>query len=128
MCACDAWLGAPRRKQKRPEKSRSAVPTVYSQSALDVPVDGYAHVVGPVKKTPAAIGLAERCEAVAGDFFEAVPQGDVMLLKQILHDWNDEQCIILLRNCAASLPKAGRVLVVESAPRPNTASYFPRRA
>jgi hypothetical protein len=73
-----------------------------------------AHVVEPVKKTLAAIGLAERCEAVAGDFFEAVPRGDVMLLKQILHDWNDEQCILLLRNCADSLPRGGRVLVVET--------------
>lgn len=72
-----------------------------------------AHVVAPVKKTLAAIGLAERCEAVAGDFFKAVPQGDVILLKQILHDWNDEQCVTLLRNCAESLPKGGRVLVVE---------------
>jgi hypothetical protein len=75
---------------------------------LDLP-----HVVEPVKKTLAAVGLAERCEAVAGDFFKAVPQGDVMLLKQILHDWNDEQCITLLRNCAESLPTGGRVLVVE---------------
>jgi O-methyltransferase domain/Dimerisation domain len=72
-----------------------------------------AHVVGPVKKTLAAVGLAERCEAIAGDFFKAVPEGDVMLLKQVLHDWSDEQCVTLLRNCAASLPKGGRVLVVE---------------
>ncbi len=72
-----------------------------------------AHVVERVKKTLAAVGLAERCEAVAGDFFEAVPRGDVMLLKQILHDWNDEQCTVLLRNCAESLPRGGRVLVVE---------------
>ncbi len=47
---------------------------------LDLP-----HVVGPVKKTFAALGLAERCEVVAGDFFKSVPEGDVMLLKQILH-------------------------------------------
>jgi hypothetical protein len=72
-----------------------------------------AHVVERVKKTLAAIGLAERCEAVAGDFFQAVPPGDVMLLKQILHDWNDEQCTVLLRNCAESLSRGGRVLVVE---------------
>jgi O-methyltransferase domain/Dimerisation domain len=72
-----------------------------------------AHVVEPVRKSLAAIGLAERCEAVAGDFFKSVPQGDVMLLKQVLHDWNDEQCTTLLRNCAAALPKGGRVLVVE---------------
>lgn len=75
---------------------------------LDLP-----HVVESVKKTLAAIGLAGRCEAVAGNFFEAVPRGDVMLLKQVLHDWNDEQCTALLRNCAESLPRGGRVLVVE---------------
>jgi len=75
---------------------------------LDLP-----HVVEPVKKALATLGLAERCEALGGDFFKAVPAGDVMLLKQILHDWNDEQCITLLRNCAASLSNAGCVLVVE---------------
>ena len=72
-----------------------------------------AHVVEAVKKTLAASGLAERCEAVGGDFFKAVPMGDVMLLKQILHDWNDEQCVDILRHCAESLPQGGRVLVVE---------------
>lgn len=75
---------------------------------LDLP-----HVVEAVKKTLAASGFAERCEAVAGDFFEAVPKGDVMLLKQILHDWNDEQCVTILHNCAESLPSGGRVLLVE---------------
>jgi hypothetical protein len=75
---------------------------------LDLP-----HVVESVKKTLAGLGLAERCEVVAGDFFKSVPEGNVMLLKQILHDWNDEQCITLLRNCAGSLPKGGRVLIVE---------------
>lgn len=75
---------------------------------LDLP-----HVVEAVKKTLAASGLAERCETIAGDFFKAVPKGDVMLLKQILHDWNDEQCLTILRHCAESLPRGGRVLVVE---------------
>ena len=75
---------------------------------LDLP-----HVVEPVKKTLAAVGLSERCEAIGGDFFVSVPTGDVMLLKQILHDWNDEQCVTLLRQCAQSLSKEGRVLVVE---------------
>ena len=72
-----------------------------------------AHVVEAVKKTLAASGLAERCETVGGDFFKAVPKGDVMLLKQILHDWNDGQCVDILRHCAESLPQGGRVLVVE---------------
>lgn len=72
-----------------------------------------AHVVEAVTETLAASGLAERCETVVGDFFKAVPKGDVMLLKQILHDWNDEQCVAILRHCAESLPQGGRVLVVE---------------
>ncbi len=71
------------------------------------------HVVETAKKTLAAVGLAERCEAVAGDFFQSVPKGEVMLLKQVLHDWSDEQCVTLLKNCAASLPVGGRALVVE---------------
>ncbi|MBS2031258.1 MAG: SAM-dependent methyltransferase [Deltaproteobacteria bacterium] len=71
------------------------------------------HVVASAKSALAAVGLAERCEAIAGDFFQSVPKGDVMLLKQVLHDWNDEQCVTLLKNCAASLPVGGRVLVVE---------------
>jgi hypothetical protein len=56
---------------------------------------------------------AARCEAVAGDFFEWVPSGDVYLLKQVLHDWDDEQAVGILRNCAAAMTPNGRVLVIE---------------
>jgi hypothetical protein len=58
-------------------------------------------------------GLSSRCEAVGGDFFQSVPAGNVYLLKQILHDWNDAQCVTVLRNCAASMIAGGRVLVLE---------------
>ena len=75
---------------------------------LDLP-----NVVEAVKKALAASGLADRCETVGGDFFKAVPKGDVMLLKQILHDWNDEQCVNILHHCAESLPQGGCVIVVE---------------
>ncbi len=61
-----------------------------------------------------ARGLSGRCEVLGGDFFEAVPGGaDVYILKQILHDWNDEQCVTILSNIARGLPSAGRVLVAE---------------
>ena len=36
---------------------------------------------------------------MAGDFFQGVPEGDVYLLKQVLHDWNDDSCLKILRNC-----------------------------
>ena len=59
-------------------------------------------------------GLDERCEAVAGDFMEAVPPGgDAYLLSLILHDWDDETALRILRNCRAAMNDAARLLVVE---------------
>jgi predicted O-methyltransferase YrrM len=59
-------------------------------------------------------GVADRVECVAGDFFESVPAGgDVYLLKHILHDWNDEECIRLLRRVAAAMSPQARVVVAE---------------
>ena len=71
------------------------------------------HVIADAPRALAALGIADRVEAVAGDFFEAVPEGDVYLLKQVLHDWNDDQCVALLRNCARAMRPGGKVVVVE---------------
>jgi O-methyltransferase involved in polyketide biosynthesis len=71
------------------------------------------HVVEGARAAIAGAGLASRCEVVAGDFFKSVPAGDVFLLKQVLHDWNDEQCSALLKNCAASMKPGSRMLLVE---------------
>lgn len=59
-------------------------------------------------------GLAERCEAIAGDFLEAVPPGgDAYLLSWILHDWDDETALLILRNCRRAMDEAARLLLVE---------------
>ena len=59
-------------------------------------------------------GVAERCEAIAGDFLEAVPPGgDAYLLSWILHDWDDETALRILRNCRAAMNDDARLLVVE---------------
>lgn len=61
-----------------------------------------------------AAGAAGRCGFEAGDFFERTPQGaDAHLLKFILHDWNDEDSIRILKSCRAALPPNGRLLVIE---------------
>ncbi|KAI3678716.1 hypothetical protein L6452_38019 [Arctium lappa] len=52
-------------------------------------------------------------EHVGGDMFESVPKGDVIFMKWILHDWGDEYCIKLLKNCWAALSEYGKVVVVE---------------
>ena len=60
-----------------------------------------------------AQGLLRRCEVVAGNFFKSVPSADLYVLKQILHDWNDEQAATILRNCAQSMTPRGRMAIVE---------------
>jgi O-methyltransferase/methyltransferase family protein len=64
----------------------------------------------------AAAALPERCEAVAGSFFEAVPAGaEAYALKDILHDWDDERALGILRTIRAAIPEHGRLLVIERA-------------
>ena len=71
-------------------------------------------VVAGARQPLAAQGLAERCAIVAGDFFESVPPGaDAYLLKYILHDWDDEQCLLILRNCRRAMSPDGKLLIVE---------------
>ncbi|XP_042983156.1 caffeic acid 3-O-methyltransferase-like [Carya illinoinensis] len=53
-------------------------------------------------------------EHVGGDMFKEVPKGDAMLLKLVLHNWNDEQCLKILKNCYKALPKTGKVIIIEA--------------
>lgn len=70
-------------------------------------------VEGAVEALRAA-GVAHRVELKAGSFFQSVPAGgDTYLLKHILHDWGDEQCVTILANIAKVLPRDGRIIVVE---------------
>ncbi|KAL0550234.1 hypothetical protein IC582_014738 [Cucumis melo] len=53
-------------------------------------------------------------EHVGGDMFEKIPNGDAVFMKWILHDWSDEHCITLLKNCYNAIPDDGKVIVVDS--------------
>jgi len=75
---------------------------------LDLP-----HVTESARTALAAAGLAARSEVIAGDFFDEVPAGDLYLLKQVLHDWNDEQCVRILDRCARAMESAGKIMVIE---------------
>jgi len=66
-----------------------------------------------VAKEPRSSALESRWSAMSGSFFEAVPPADAYLVKAILHDWPDDRCVEILRNCAAELNPDGVVLVVE---------------
>jgi hypothetical protein len=58
--------------------------------------------------------VAERCEVVGGDIFQEVPSGaDAYLMKWIIHDWNDERSLTILKNCHRAMADNGKLLLVE---------------
>ncbi len=72
------------------------------------------HVVAGAAPILESVGVDERCEIVGGSFFEAVPTGgDAYVLKAILHDWEDEDCVRILRTCRQFIPDGTALLVVE---------------
>lgn len=72
------------------------------------------HAVAGARVLVEQAGVADRCELVPGDFFDALPAGaDVYLLKNIIHDWDDERASRILRNCHVAMPDGGRLLLVE---------------
>jgi ubiquinone/menaquinone biosynthesis C-methylase UbiE len=71
-------------------------------------------VISGAKLRLTSAGIGDRCEAVAGDFFKAVPSGgDAYVLKWIIHDWNDEQATTILKNCRKQMGPDGRLIIVD---------------
>jgi hypothetical protein len=60
-------------------------------------------------------GVADRCRLQAGNFFDGLPkEGDVYLMKSIVHDWDDANAIRLLERCSEAMNTSGaRLLVIE---------------
>lgn len=58
-------------------------------------------------------GLLDRTMVVGGSFFDSVPPGDLLLLKAVLHNWDDESCVEILSTCRKALRPGGRIVVVE---------------
>ncbi|CAN8234159.1 unnamed protein product [Cochlearia groenlandica] len=76
----------------------------------------YPHIKGVNFDLPQVITNAPfypGVEHVSGDMFIEVPKGDAIFMKWILHDWTDEHCLKLLKNCWKSLPENGKVIIVD---------------
>lgn len=59
-------------------------------------------------------GVADRCETVAGDFFECVPDGGALyILSNIVHDWDDTNALRILRSCREAMSEESKLLVIE---------------
>ncbi|TKV94011.1 hypothetical protein SEVIR_9G268000v4 [Setaria viridis] len=73
-------------------------------SVLDLP-----HVVA---KAPSV----SEVQFVAGDMFESIPPANAILLKYVLHDWGDEECIKILENCKQAIPSrdaGGKIIIID---------------
>jgi hypothetical protein len=76
---------------------------------FDVP-----HVVEGAEPFLTAAAVANRCTLVGGNFFAEIPAGaDAYVLAQILHDWDDERSVAILRQVRRAMPDQGKLLVVE---------------
>jgi len=71
-------------------------------------------VVKNARKHLELAGLASRCEVIGGDFFEFIPQGaDCYVLSSVIHDWDDEHSIRILRQCRRAMDQDTKLLLVE---------------
>jgi O-methyltransferase domain/Dimerisation domain len=60
-------------------------------------------------------GLLDRCSLVSGSFFEALPPGgDLYVFKRVMHDWDDDTCVRLLKLCRDVIASDGRLLIVDA--------------
>jgi predicted O-methyltransferase YrrM len=74
-----------------------------------------------------ASDVANRCTLIAGDALEAVPAGaDAYIMKQIIKDWDDTQCVRILSNCRQAMQPGGKVLLAEQVLLPGRAMSTPK--
>lgn len=71
------------------------------------------------------LGLSDKIEVTAGDFFESIPKGgDAYVLCRVLHDWEDDKCIKILKNCREAINPDGKLIVVEQIIYPGNERSF----
>jgi SAM-dependent methyltransferase len=85
------------------EQHKAATGILYDTAAVTQKASAYL----------AGRGLSGRVEVMAGDFFTAVPRGDLLVLQAILHDWDNERAALILRQCRKALEPTGRILIIE---------------
>jgi ubiquinone/menaquinone biosynthesis C-methylase UbiE len=83
------------------------------------------YVIERAKRFLEAEGVLERCQLAAGNFFESVSEGgDAYILKHIIHDWDDERAIAILKQCHKVMPDNGKLLVAEQVIPPGNEPFM----
>jgi hypothetical protein len=87
-------------------------------SLISAIVRSHPHLKGILFDLPeimATVNADANIQPIAGNFFESVPSGgDAYLLRWIIHDWDDEKSLKILKNCHQAMPDRGKLLLVES--------------
>jgi hypothetical protein len=82
-------------------------------------------VVEGARRDLAEKGLADRCNVIGGDFFQSVPAGgDTYVLKWIIHDWDEEHAITILKNCHYAMHENSKLLLLETVIPPAGESHI----
>jgi O-methyltransferase domain len=95
------------------------IPLLQHCSELQAIFFDLPHVITNAQQTLDSIesqipSLKHRSQLIAGDFFKSIPTGgDAYLLKHILHDWDDDRCLTILRNCRQAMTPESRLLIIE---------------
>ena len=104
--------------------------------ALIVPIlQANPHMSGVVFDLPSAsevakqyietAGLTERCSVIAGNFFASVPKGgDLYVLSEVIHSYDDDSGLAILKNCHQAMAAGGSILLVEKVMTPCNATSF----
>jgi hypothetical protein len=83
------------------------------------------HVIAGARRFLETAGVAQRCELVGGSFFEGVPSGgDAYIMQNVLHAWDDERAIAVLKSCRSAMAANGTLLVSEMVIPPDNTPYF----
>ncbi len=95
----------------------------------------YSHMKGSVLELGSVIqnkellwaskmNVADRCQYISVDMFREVPSADAYIMKLILHDWNDDECVKILSSIYNGSADGGRVFIVEHlVPDPDTPHF-----
>ncbi|KAJ8749278.1 hypothetical protein K2173_018758 [Erythroxylum novogranatense] len=80
-------------------------------------VKSYPHIKAINFDLPHVVATAppyDAVEHVGGDMFECIPSADAIIMKWIMHDWRDEECVKILKNCKRAIPeKTGKIIIVD---------------
>ncbi|XP_059064155.1 anthranilate N-methyltransferase-like [Cryptomeria japonica] len=85
--------------------------------ALGLIVKAYLHVQGINFDLPHVIQTAldiPGIEHMEGNMFESIPHGDGIILKSVLHDWDDDSCVKILDYCYKALGEKGKLVLLEA--------------